>query len=123
MVAPRIVNLFPDNAPAVPELQILATFGRIIDVWVTDLRPASPAPPTLYVQIFNTAALPVPADRVMVTPIATCPGGGSCAYRFDQTPFPLEVSIGAWITLSTTPWAYTPIAANQLFSITARVSP
>lgn len=115
---PRVVNLIPHDAAAIPILRALGTAGRCVEVWAIDLRDPALNPPKLYLQIFDQVAEPTAGAVPSVTAVPLCQ---VAAYEWAYNA--LLVGQGLWVALSTTALTYTPLVANQEFSITARVLP
>jgi hypothetical protein len=112
---PRVLN--PALGASVPLLQCFEGPGRLFEFWATDLRDPTTNPPTLYLQIFDRKDAPVSGTtQPTVTAITTC---ASYEWTYDA----LVMDNGCWVGLSSTALVYTALAANQLFSLTARVLP
>ena len=116
---PRVVLLNPALAPAVPLLQALAAPGRLFEAWAVDLRDPSQSPPLLWLQIFDSVAVPVSGvTQPTVTALPLC-----CTAEYAWSTDAFMAAAGMWVALSSTPLIYTAVPANQLFSFTARVLP
>lgn len=113
---PVIALLNPAGGVAVPALVALDVAGRVFEVWAVDLRDQSLNPATIYLQIFDAAAVPAAGTEPLVSALPLC---RTAAYAWSDDAF--DVTTGLVVALSSTPLTYTPIAANQEFSITARV--
>lgn len=114
---PRVRLLNPADAAAVPLLECFVGPGRLFEAWATDLRAQSPTPATLYLQIFDSATAPVSgATEPTVSAIPIC---SSYEWTYDA----LIIQNGCWVAVSSTALVYTAVAANQEFTLTARVTP
>lgn len=113
---PQIELLNPAGGAAVPALVALTRSGRLFETWAVDLRDPTTNPPLIYLQIFDAAAVPAAGTAPLVSALPLC---RTAAYAWPDEDFHLEV--GLVVALSSTALTYTPLAANQLFSITARV--
>jgi len=115
---PRVVNLNPSAGALVPLFNAFPGPGRVLEVWALDLRDQSQSPPDIYLQVFDSTDAPVAGDQPAVTAIPLC---GTAEYEWTYDAF--LIGSGCWVALSSTALVYTPLAANQLFAMTARVIP
>lgn len=115
---PRVRNLIPSNAALVPELQAFVGPGRAIEIFAVDLRDQTQSPPVYYLQAHDSKAAPVAGATPAVTALPLCQ-----AAMYEWTDTAQTFTQGLWVTISSTPLTYTPVVANQQFSITARVVP
>lgn len=112
---PRIVNQNPAAVAAVPGLQAIAQRARVIEVFALDLRDQSLNPPRIYLQLFDAASTPTAGTEPMVTALPLCI---TAAYEWAYDV--VLVENGLYVALSSTALTFTPLAASQEFSLTAR---
>lgn len=112
---PRIVNQNPAEGAEVPGLQAIAQRARVIEVFALDLRDQSQSPPTIYLQIFDSVSTPPPGTQPMLTAMPLCSTAG-----YEWAHDVVLVTHGLYVALSSTALTFTPLAASQEFSITAR---
>lgn len=112
---PLIRNQNPSAGAEVPGLQAIAQRARVIEVFALDLRDQSQSPPTIYLQLFDTASPPSAGTQPMVTALPLCRTAGY-EWAYDV----VLVENGLYVALSSTALTFTPLAASQLFSLTAR---
>lgn len=116
---PRAVMLNPAEGAVVPLFQAFSGPGRVLEVWASDLRDQSQNPPTIYLQIFDSATAPVSGTtQPIVTAIPLCEWA-----EYEWTYDAFLIDNGLFVALSSTALVYTALAPSQEFSITARVIP
>jgi hypothetical protein len=115
--APVIKNQIPNPQVAVvPGLQALSSRGRVVEVIALDLRDQTLSPPTIYLQLFDTAEAAQAGDVPMITALPLCT---TASYEWVVDALLLEN--GLYVALSSTALVFTPLAASVEFSLSARV--